>query len=93
MNELNSPTSSMPYYKQINNVKYDRSLLSRALTMMATDRNLQITEENMKYLCNSTRDGGKVTECEIKTLEYIIDKYDVSSGAKLLCLQFLRKQN
>lgn len=93
MSELNSPTSSIPYYKQIDNTKYDRGLLSRALTMMATDRNLQITEENMRYLCNSTRDGGKVTECEIKTLEYIIVNYDVSSSAKLICTQFIRKQN
>ena len=92
MNELNSP-SRMPYYKQIDNVKYDRGLLSRALKMMSEDRNLQITEENMRYLCNSTRDGGKVTECEIKTLGYIISKYDITSAAKLMCLQYLRKQN
>lgn len=81
------------YYKQIDKKKYDKKLLSNALKFMAEDKNLQINEEKMRYLCNSTKDGGKITECEIDTLQYIRCKYDLTSGAKLLCLSFLRKLN
>ena len=81
--------STMPYYKQINNVKYDRNLLSIALKMMSDDKNLQISEENIKILCEKSKDGGKITNCEKDTLNYIKDTYDLTSDAKLFCAKFL----
>ena len=74
--------SEMPYYKQINNVKYDRKLLSIALRMMSEDRLLQINEDDMQKLWHEAEDGGRVTECEKQTLEYICNNYESSASAK-----------
>ena len=74
--------NDMPYYKQINNVRYDRKLLSKALKLMSEDRNLQITEEGIKQLWEEAQDGGRVTDCERKTLEYIVINYETTAGAK-----------
>tara|TARA_B110001450_G_scaffold256524_1_gene287366 strand:+ start:4355 stop:4633 length:279 start_codon:yes stop_codon:yes gene_type:complete len=86
---MENNTTQMPYYKQINNVKYDRNLLSAALKMMSEDRNLQISEDNIKKLCNMTKDGGKITDCEKDTLNYIKNNYDLTADAKLFCVTFL----
>lgn len=86
---MENNTKQMPYYKQIDNVKYDRNLLSAALKIMSEDRNLQISEENIKILCNMTKDGGKITDCEKDTLNYIKNNYDLTTDAKLFCDIFL----
>ena len=81
MEEINSPRPPS-YYKQINNIKYDRSLLSAALITMGEHRNLEIDYNGMHDLWERASDGGKVTDCERETLKYIMNNYECTPSAK-----------
>jgi len=80
--ESENTSEEMPYYKQIDNVKYDRKLLSTALKMMSEDRLLQINLTDMEKLWHDAEDGGRITDCEKQTLEYICKNYETSAEAK-----------
>ena len=73
------------YYKQIDGIKYDRGLLERADTIV-TEHD-KITLKYAKELWEDAEDGNVVTECEQRTLQYILENYECNSGAK----KFLKK--
>ena len=68
------------YYKQIDGIKYDRGLLERADTIV-TEHD-KITLKYAKELWEDAQDGNVVTECEQRTLQYILENYECNSGAK-----------
>ena len=83
--------STPSYYKQINGVKYDKSLLSTALFQMASDRNLSLNLESINLLWEKAQDGGRVTECEKNTLDYIITHLECTADAKMAMKSYLSK--
>ena len=68
------------YYKQIDGIKYDRGLLERADTIV-TEHD-KITLKYAKELWEDAEDGNVVTECEQRTLQYILENYECNSSAK-----------
>ena len=83
--------STPSYYKQINGVKYDKSLLSTALFQMASDKNLSLNVESINLLWDKAQDGGRVTECEKNTLDYIITNLECTADAKMMMKSYLSK--
>jgi hypothetical protein len=88
MESINSPKRTS-YYKQINNIKYDRDLLAAALMTMALHRNLEIDYNGMYEIWVKASDGGKVTDCERETLKYIMNNYECTPSAKIFLNQKL----
>ena len=79
---------SKSYYKQIDGMKYDRSLLLLAENLIKGQGDGRISENDMKKLYESACDGNKITEYEKDTLYYIYNNFKCTSSAK----EYLNKQ-
>ena len=63
------------YYKTIHGVRYDRSLLEAADERIAGQGDGRISEQDAKELVELSKDGGRVTETELRTLKHIRENY------------------
>lgn len=70
------------YYKQIDNVKYDRSLLLLADNLVKGRGDGRISDDDMKQLIKSAEDNNVITVCEKNTLYYIVKSYNTTDKAK-----------
>lgn len=70
------------YYKQINNVKYDRSLLLLADNLVKGRGDGRISDDDMTQLIKSAEDNNVITDCEKNTLFYIVKNYNTTTKAK-----------
>ena len=70
------------YYKQIDNVKYDRSLLLLADNLVKGRGDGRISDDDMKQLIKSAEDNNVITDCEKNTLFYIVKNYNTTDKAK-----------
>ena len=70
------------YYKQIDNVKYDRSLLLLADNLVKGRGDGRISDNDMKQLIKSAEDNNVITVCEKNTLYYIVKNYNTTDKAK-----------
>ena len=70
------------YYKIIDGVSYDRSLLLLADNLVKGQGDGRISENDMKKLFTSALDGNRITECEKKTLKFISEQYNTTDNAK-----------
>jgi hypothetical protein len=70
------------YYKQIDNVKYDRSLLLLADNLVKGRGDGRISDDDMKQLIKSAEDNNVITVCEKNTLYYILKNYNTTDKAK-----------
>ena len=69
------------FYKQINGILYNRSILSNALKLIADNKNLQLDYNNMKRLWKTF--GNKyMLECDKDTYQYILSNYDCTNDAQ-----------
>jgi len=78
---------AMSYYKQIDGVKYDRGLLEKAEECSKSGGVVSIAEA--KDLWEDAQDGKGVTECERRTLEYVLKNHKFTDKAKTLLEQLL----
>ena len=74
---------SKSYYRIINGEHYVRSLLDAADLRLEGKGNGLISEEYFKQIIEISRDGKGITEAEMRTLEYIGLKYDLTTKARL----------
>ena len=72
----------MTYYKQINNVKYDKSLLDLADKLTQSQGDGRISEADINTIFEASKDGHTVTDIEKLTLEYIYNNYNFTNKAK-----------
>jgi len=77
----------MSYYKQIDGVKYDRGLLEKAEEYLKSGGVISFAEA--KDLWEDAQDGKGVTECERRTLEYVLQNQKWSDKGKKLMEQLL----
>ncbi|MCL1911946.1 MAG: LysM peptidoglycan-binding domain-containing protein [Leptospirales bacterium] len=69
------------YYKRINGVNYDRSMLDAADKSVKGKGDGRISLDDAKALVKSMDDGGKITETELRTLDYIYRNYKMTEPA------------
>ena len=79
------------YYKQIDNVKYDRSLLLLADNLVKGRGDGRISDDDMMQLIKSAEDNNVITVCEKNTLYYIVKNYNTTDKAKLHLENYLMK--
>lgn len=70
------------YYKQIDNIKYDRSLLLLADNLVKGQGDGRISDNDMMKLIKSAEDNNVITVCEKNTLYYIVKNYNTTDKAK-----------
>lgn len=75
-------TETTSYYKQINNVRYDRNLLALAYKLVSDNHHLHLDEDCMVKLWTTANDGGKVTDCETRTIQYIMKHFECTEQGK-----------
>jgi len=63
------------YYKTIHGTRYDRALLGAADERIAGQGDGRISEKDAEELVELSKDGGRVTETELRTLKYIREHY------------------
>tara|TARA_S200000501_G_scaffold308056_1_gene297473 strand:- start:101 stop:475 length:375 start_codon:yes stop_codon:yes gene_type:complete len=73
----NSNITMSSYYEDISGVKMDARLLHIASDFVAQGNT--VFEKTFKKMIDAVRDGGKVTDTEITTLEYINSTYFVQN--------------
>jgi len=73
--------SGKSQYKKINKIRYDRSCLDLAVHL-AKDGKLDAADA--KLLWEDVEDGPGVTECEKRSIEYVMGQYTLTEGAKKL---------
>ena len=69
------------YYKRINGVNYDKAMLETADKSVKGKGDGKISLGDAKTLIKNMKDGGKVTETELRTLNYILMNYKVTETA------------
>ena len=79
------------YYKQIDNVKYDRSLLLLADNLVKGRGDGRISDDDMMQLIKSAEDNNVITVCEKDTLYYIVKNYNTTDKAKTHLENYLMK--
>ena len=77
------------YYKVIDGVKYDRSLLDTASKSVEGQGDGRISEADVRTLWNAAKDGRGVTDIERSTLRYIYTNYVLTGTADILLLKLL----
>lgn len=71
--------SGKSMYKIINKVRYDRGCLDKA-EHLAKDGSLDVADAKLLWL--EVEDGPGVTECEKRSIEYVMGKYKLTEGGK-----------
>lgn len=79
------------YYKQIDNIKYDRSLLLLADNLVKGRGDGRISDDDIMQLIKSAEDNNVITVCEKNTLHYIVKNYNTTDKAKLHLDNYLMK--
>ena len=74
---------SKSYYKIIDGEHYVRSLLDSADERLEGKGNGLISEEDFQQIIELSRNGKGITETEMRTLEYIGQKYNLTTKARL----------
>jgi len=69
------------YYKIIQGVRYDRALLEVAEDRINGQRDGRISKKDAEEIVESSKDGGRITETELRTLKYISENYHFTSKA------------
>ena len=69
------------YYKRINGVNYDRAMLDTADKSVKGKGDGRISLEDAKALVKNMKDGGRITEIELRTFNYIRGKYKFTEPA------------
>ena len=69
------------YYKTIQGVRYDRALLEAAEERISGQGDGRISLNDAEEIINLSKDGGRITETELRTLKYINDNYHFTSKA------------
>jgi len=69
------------YYKTIQGVRYDRALLEVAEDRINGQRDGRISKKDAEEIVESSKDGGRITETELRTLRYISENYHFTSKA------------
>jgi len=80
---LNEFIPSKSYYKIIGGEQYVRSLLEAADVRLDGKGEGLISEEDFQQIIELSRDGKGITEIEMRTLEYISLKYNLTTKARL----------
>ena len=63
------------YYKTINGLKYDNSLLEEAEKCVKGQGDGRISKEDVDKLILKIMDRSKITEIEYRTIFYILEKF------------------
>ena len=69
------------YYKKINGKNYDRAMLEVADKSVAGKGDGRISLSDAKAIIKKAKDGGKITDTELRTLNYILEKYKFTEPA------------
>jgi len=69
------------YYKTIQGVRYDRALLKAAEKRIYGQGDGRISEKDAEEIVEFSKDGGRITETELRTLKYISKKYHFTPKA------------
>ena len=59
------------YYKTIQGVRYDRALLEVAEDRIHGQGDGRISKKDAEEIVELSKDGGRITETELRTLKYI----------------------
>ena len=69
------------YYKKIQGVRYDRALLEAAEGRIYGQRDGRISQKDAEEIVELSKDGGRITETELRTLNYISKNYHFTQKA------------
>ena len=69
------------YYKTIQGVRYDRALLEAAEVRIYGQGAGRISQKDAEEIVELSKDGGRITETELKTLKYISENYHFTQKA------------
>ena len=69
------------YYKTIQGVRYDRALLEAAEERIYGQGDGRISKKDAEEIVELSKDGGRITETELRTLKYISENYHFSPKA------------
>ena len=69
------------YYKKIQGVRYDRALLEAAEGRIYGQRDGRISQKDAEEIVELSKDGGRITETELRTLKYISKNYHFTQKA------------
>ena len=69
------------YYKTIHGVRYDRALLEAAEERIYGQRDGRISQKDAEEIVELSKDGGRITETELRTLKYISENYHFTPKA------------
>ncbi|MDP6014453.1 MAG: hypothetical protein QF629_13095, partial [Alphaproteobacteria bacterium] len=69
------------YYKTIQGVRYDRALLEAADERISGQGDGRISEKDAEEIVELSKDGGRITETELITLQYISENYHFTPKA------------
>ena len=72
----------MSYYKTIDGVKYDKSLLDHADTLIKGQGDGRISQNDIQELAKAAWDGQSITDIERATFHYITENYRLTADAK-----------
>ena len=89
-----SPNEFIPsksYYRILDGEQYVRSLLEAADVSLEGKGEGLISEEDFQQIIELSRDGKGITETEMRTLEYISLKYNLTTKARLWCKEHLEQ--
>lgn len=69
------------YYKKINGKNYDRAMLDIAVKSVQGKGDGRISLADSRSIVKQIKDGGKVTDIEKRTLNYILENYKLTETA------------
>ena len=69
------------YYKTIKGVRYDRALLEAAGERISGQGDGHISVKGAEEIVELSKDGGRITETELTTLQYISENYNFTPEA------------
>ena len=69
------------YHKTIRGASYDRNLLEAAEERILGQKDFRISEKDVYEIFELSKDGGRITETELRTLKYIRQNYHFTPNA------------
>ena len=69
------------YYKKIQGVRYDRALLEAAEGRIYGQRDGRISQKDAEEIVEFSKDGGRITQTKLRTLNYISKNYHFTQKA------------
>eukprot|EP00434_Breviolum_minutum_P015142 symbB.v1.2.013354.t1/scaffold942.1/size149982/5 len=73
------PRKPGSFFKTVDRIRCDKELLDKAQGFADAGN---ISEEQAVELWSDAIDGGRIIDCEVRTLRYIVDNFSVSVGAQ-----------